>query len=291
VGSLAEAAIVDGGVEAALRASAACGAALASVVVGGAAVDHGTAGPQAGVDPSGAIDAALLGVLAGRSVQRVEDVVELMARIDAILPAGDGLKAFNTLYRMVTEHVRDATTFEDRPWILTLDVLFADLYFDGVTRCLRAPDTAPTAWRVLMDRRAQRGIGPLQFALAGMSAHIERDLAVALVNTFTAAGPADRSRTTPEWRDYLRINDVLDAVEPAAMAALAAGLVRALDAALEPVDGWAAMELIHVARSLAWGHGVRIFDAGLASTEGARQVAALDTLAADAARAALVAIG
>ncbi len=173
-----------------------------------------------------------------------------MSHIDELLPAGDGLKAFNLLYRMVTQGVGAATTWEDAAWIIRLDLLFADLYFDGVERYLTAPDTAPTSWRTLMEKRRQPGIAAVQFALAGMSAHINRDLAVAVVHTWDAQGPADHGRDTPEFRDYLRVNTILDATEPPAMALLATGLFQLFDNLLSPVDGWTAMAVIHAARDL-----------------------------------------
>src|SRR5262249_11931302 len=150
--------------------------------------------------------------------------IALMRRIEALLPDGDGLKAFNMLYRLVTEAIGAAHGWEDAAFIERLDVLFADLYFGGVQRCLDTPDDAPSAWRALMDRRRRPGIAAIQFALAGMNAHINRDLAVALVETWRAQGLADHGRSTPEYRDYRDVNDVLDRVEPTAMRLLATGL-------------------------------------------------------------------
>ena len=238
-----------------------------------------------------ATDDALLALVRGRSLKVIPDVVDLMQRIDALLPAGDGLKAFNLLYRMVSEGVNAATTWEDTAWIVRLDVLFADLYFDGIERCLAAPDTAPASWRALMDRRRTSGIAPVQFALAGMSAHINRDLAVAVVHTWQALGPGDHGRSTPEFRDYGRVNAVLDATEPGALQILATGLFQLVYNLLAPVDGWAAMELVHAARDLAWSNAANLGALGLDSDLGRAYVAALDTVAADAARAALVSVG
>jgi hypothetical protein len=236
-------------------------------------------------------DEALVALLRGRSIHTTADVMDLMARMDALLAEGDGLKPFNTLYRMVTDGVNAATQWEDGTWILGLDILFAELYFDGLESCLSAPDTAPSAWRVLVDRRHQPGISAVQFALAGMSAHINRDLAIAVVRTWLARGPADHGRATPAYRDYLRVNAVLDAVEPGAMRLLATGLFKVLDDVLEPADGWAAMAVVHAARDLAWSHAENLAIAGLDSDVARDYVAAIDAVAADAGRAALVSLG
>ena len=242
-------------------------------------------------DAAGKADDALLALLRGRSLKVIPNVVALMGQIDEILPAGDGLKAFNMLYRMVSQGVGAAASWEDAAWIQRLDVLFADLYFDGVERYLTAPDSAPAAWRALMDKRRQAGIGGVQFALAGMSAHINRDLPVAIVHTWQALGPADHGRATPEFRDYGRVNAVLDATEPGAMRILATGLFQLVDNLLAPVDGWAAMAVVHAARDLAWSNAANLAGLGLDSDAALGYLAALDAVAADAGRAALVCVG
>ncbi len=295
-----------------LRATAAAGASLASTAVSCAVHDAsaiaGELLPHAGnavegfVDPLAAArmapsdaarqaDEALLAILRGRSLRTIADTIDLMERIDAQLDAGDGLKAFNTLYLSVTKAVRDRTDWEDQDWILALDLLFAQLYFDGLESCLAAPGAAPAAWRALMDQRRKPGVSAVQFALAGMNAHINRDLAVAVVQTWLARGPSDHGRDTPAFHDYARINDVLDAVEPGAMQTLATGLVKLVDEALEPAPGWAAMQIIHATRDLAFCHAGNLAAAGLDSAEARAYVAALDSVAADAGRAALVTLG
>ncbi len=264
---------------------------VAGMGAGGPAVTAPLAAARAAMtDAARAVDDRLVTLLRARSLHAVSDVIDLMRAVDALLPDGDGLKAFNLLYRMVTESVGAATAWEDTAWILGLDVIFADLYFDGIERALATPDTAPAAWRALLDRRGKPGIAPIQFALAGMNAHINRDLAVAVARTWVAMGPADHGRSTPEFRDYVAINDVLDAIEPQAMAQLATGLFKLADALLEPADGWVAMQVIHAARDLAWTHAVNLAALGIDTDAARAYVAALDAVAADVAAAALVPI-
>src|SRR5215468_8977689 len=90
----------------------------------------------------------------------------------------DGVRYFHEVYTEVTRAVARrvaAGGFEDPPFIVALDVEFAGIYLQA----LDAPATAPRAWRVLFDRRWAK-LAPLRFALAGMNAHINRDLAIAL---------------------------------------------------------------------------------------------------------------
>jgi hypothetical protein len=240
---------------------------------------------------SPASDDALIALLRNRSITSIADVLGVMVGMDAILPAGDGLRSFNHLYRQVTQGVGAAQGWESPAWIDRLDVIFADLYFDGVLRALAAPDGGPAAWRVLLERRRAPGISAVQFALAGMNAHIDRDLAVAVARTWVALGPADHGRGTPEFRDYQRVNAVLDAVEPAAIKELATGLVKAADGLLSPADGFVAMKVVHAARDLAWGHAVSLAALGI-DTEAARlYVDGLDAVSAAASIAALAPIG
>ena len=68
------------------------------------------------------------------------------------------------------------TTFRDPAFLEQLDVVFANLYFDAVAAGDADPRAAPSAWRPLFEMPHQRGILSIQFALAGMNAHINRDL-------------------------------------------------------------------------------------------------------------------
>src|SRR5689334_13928904 len=115
-------------------------------------------------------------------------VAEVIARMQAIfapLPQSDGVACFVRLYLAVTEEVRrrlTGVTFADPAFMGRLDVGFANLFFAAADAA-----QAPPAWAPLFEARAQKGIAPLQFALAGMNAHINRDLPVALA-TLAAQG-------------------------------------------------------------------------------------------------------
>ena len=143
------------------------------------------------------------------------DVIERLQAIDAALSEEDGLKWFNYLYLGTTEAVyaksvaRDG--FVDPAWISRLDVVFANLYFDAV-RDGRNPDLAPAAWRPLLRARMRPRIARLQFALAGMNAHIDRDLVFALLEVYRQDGAAP-NRESAHHADFLRIDKILEDVE------------------------------------------------------------------------------
>jgi hypothetical protein len=199
----------------------------------------------------------LTAILARRPATSIGDVVALMSAIDAALPSSDGLKWFNRLYLSVTIEVRkavgDAGAFHDPEFLSRLDVVFANLYFDAAAAGSRAPAAAPPAWRPLFEARRQAGRLALQFALAGMNAHINRDLPQALVTTFHALGGAPDD-DGPRHEDFERVNGILEDVEAKVKPELATGLIGAIDAAAGPADDVAAMWSVRAARDAAWTH-------------------------------------
>ena len=70
----------------------------------------------------------------------------------------------------------------------------------------------PRAWAPLFEARAKPRIAPIQFALAGMNAHINHDLCLALVATCKELG-LGLDLGSPQHRDYLKVNAILERVE------------------------------------------------------------------------------
>jgi hypothetical protein len=284
-----------------LGATAAGGSALASAAVHLAVLEAMVLGERPRVSTStdavAAADAAVLAALNGRSIQSIADVVAVMSRIDAALPEGDGLKWFNRLYRLVTDGVGAhlVGAWEAPAWLDRLDLVFAELYFSGLEKCLagppHGPGSGPLAWRALLDVRRDHRIAPIQFALAGMSAHINRDLAVAVTRAWAAEGTALRSRATPEFRDFRRVDQLLDAVEPKAMDILCDSVLVAMDKASGNGASFPALKLLHGARDLAWSHAEALNCLGSESEEASGYIDGLDAIAAGCARAALVPVG
>lgn len=115
----------------------------------------------------------------------VDPVVERMRSIRSAWHPADGVAVFNRVYLTVTEeigHAIDAGTFADRRAAATLDVRFAERYL-SVVDAVSTGAPAPACWRPLFHYRRHPGVRPLQFALAGINAHIGHDLALAVVDT------------------------------------------------------------------------------------------------------------
>jgi hypothetical protein len=160
---------------------------------------------------------------------------------------------FNHLYLEETVAVDTATRtagFEDPEFIAALDVEFAGLYFAAVDAAA-ADKAAPRSWAPLFAARGDPRIAPIQFALAGMNAHINHDLPLALVATCQARS-LELSSDTPQHRDYLKINHTIAATEARVKQEFLTGMVRVADEVLGRVDDVIAIWSITEARSAAW---------------------------------------
>jgi hypothetical protein len=143
----------------------------------------------------------------------VDEVIRRMRAIKEELDPRDGVASFNNMYLRVTELVGEqicAGYFQDADFIERLDVIFAQLYFDAVDAAQH--DQRPNeVWKPIFDSRSNRTVWPLQFALAGMNAHINHDLALAVVKTCKERGTAPD--TKPVHADYLKVNELLARIE------------------------------------------------------------------------------
>ncbi|MFY9780111.1 MAG: DUF5995 family protein [Candidatus Baltobacteraceae bacterium] len=195
----------------------------------------------------------LAGIVDGCTVASIADAIATMKAIDGALPSSDGLKWFNLLYLTVTQQVDSAPPpggWKDPQWLLRLDVVFAQFYFDALANWLRAGDV-PSAWQALFEARFTAGIDRIQFALAGMNAHINHDLALALLQTDaeTNLAPLENS---PEHDDFEQVNGILEAVLPQALTFLATGIVGEAAQDTGKIGRLLAIWSVRAARDLAW---------------------------------------
>jgi hypothetical protein len=186
----------------------------------------------------------------------VDPIKAVEARMDSIaapLDEADGVARFNELYRAVTIAVARETGaehYEAPAFISRLDVVFADLYFAAV-QADAAGDEVPKAWAPLFEKRGQLGIAPLQFAIAGMNAHINHDLAVALVDTCDEMDMR-LDDETPQHRDYLAVNATLVRVEGEIKDRFTTGALEDVEKAMGTLDDVIANWSVARARDNAW---------------------------------------
>ncbi len=203
-------------------------------------------------------DQAVSAAITAKPVRTIDDVIDVMRRIDQLLPDADGVKWFNFLYLRVTESVKNnppASGWEDAQWLERLDVIFANLYFDALVAWARDRKQTARSWRALFDVRGRPDIARLQFALAGMNAHINHDLAIALVQTHVQTqvqAQVPPSRNTAQYRDFDRVNALLERVEGEVKTVLLTGLIGEVDHKLGRIDDVIALWKVRKARETAW---------------------------------------
>jgi hypothetical protein len=198
----------------------------------------------------------LSAILARRPARSIDEVVAMMNGIDATLPDEDGLKWFNRLYLRVTVAVRAAVagaTFRDPAFLARLDIVFANLYFDAAAAGDTDPQHAPAAWRPLFQSRHDRGIARLQFALAGMNAHINRDLPAGIVESYVELG-GEPTEVDPRHADFVAVNALLEQVEAEVKTEFTTGLVGTIDVLAGQADDLTAMWKVRRARQIAWSN-------------------------------------
>jgi hypothetical protein len=202
---------------------------------------------------SNSVDKALLQILTAPQPSSVDQVIAIMQAIDDVLPTDDGLKWFNLLYLLVTKEVRNDPTanFADPKWVSSLDVIFATFYFRAIADFLSQSNSVPSSWNALLEARQRTDVDRIQFALAGMNAHINHDLALALLQTNEELHLTP-SHDSPEHRDFEHVNDLLEVALPNALQFLALGILGELAQDTGKIGRLLAIWNVRVARDLAW---------------------------------------
>jgi hypothetical protein len=197
-------------------------------------------------------------LLSARLPSTIADVLELMRALERALPRDDGVVSFLRLYRAVTEAVDGAVQpgaeYADTRFVRWLDVVFANLFFRALRDGTRRRAAVPKAWVPFLEARDRPGVLPIQFALAGMNAHINRDLPFALVETWAALDLEPRRGST-QHADFVRLNGLLEQAEARVKAELATGSLGHVERSLGPADDVVAMWKVARARDAAWVNG------------------------------------
>jgi len=181
----------------------------------------------------------------------VDDVVDRLRAIEQSTPVADGVHAFATLYRLTTEAIRDrlrAGFFEDGVTLERFDVVFADRFLHADAEA-GAGRPVPRVWAPVFAARGDGRVYAVQFALAGMNAHINHDLAMAVLELSVASGRDPN--TDPFPGDYFRVTDVLVEIEAEVRRALLAEAAEQ-GGPLEPLVHLVSSWSLARAREAAW---------------------------------------
>jgi len=236
-----------------------------------------------------AADQPLYDIVKGPALETITDVIARMKAMDVALAVNDGLKWFNRLYLMVTEQVDlnpPAGAWRSPIWLTRLDVIFAGFYFSAVADFLEGA-AVPSAWSALFEARYRDGVDRIQFALAGMNAHINHDLSLALLATDAELSvvPVPGS---PEFTDYESVNTLLNSVMPSALTMLATDTLGVLAQDTGKVGRLLAFWDICSARDLAWNFADHL--RGLAEPVRAVALSSQDALTGALGRSILCAV-
>lgn len=203
---------------------------------------------------------------------QARDIHDVIRRLDDIVASRraqrDPLVYFPAMYRAVTQRIADdiaAGRFDDGPRMDALDTTFANYYLVAYAAHERG-ETPSRPWAVAFAHASRSTPGVFQHLLLGMNAHINFDLAQAVVDDPDVAADLPAVRD-----DYDRINDILHALLDPLQNALAAhvrggaSIDRLLGRLDEGIAGWE----ITKARHHAWAHAEALAQA---PDEGRRDV-------------------
>jgi hypothetical protein len=185
----------------------------------------------------------------------VADVLATMQFIDNLTVDGDGLKWFNWLYFHVTQAVEtriQAGGFTDAVFLSELDVQFAQLYFNALKNFL-SNAALPYCWGILFAQRSQTALTRIQFALAGINAHINHDLPSALLSTCQIEALAPQQGTT-QYTDYTSLNSTLDSLIDSAKQTLNVRLLGDSLPDVSQLENTIAAWSVSAAREAAWNN-------------------------------------
>ena len=216
----------------------------------------------------------------------IDAVIRAMEAIDTACADTDGLKWFNWLYLQVTRAVGTrvaAGGFQDPAWLAALDVQFAALYFGALRSYLSGDAAVPESWQVLFDRRSEAAIARIQFALAGINAHINRDLAVAIVAT--GVEPAHGGT---HYTDYTALNSTLDTLVELAKQTLKVRLPGDELPEVSRLEDTLAAFSVTAARENAWNKSELLWTLRECPPLAARTLTAIDGVASVIGKALLV---
>jgi hypothetical protein len=215
----------------------------------------------------------------------IDALIDRMQGLLAPLEArGDPGRYFLATYLRTTRAVKEELErggFRDTGWVERWDVAFADLYLDAL-EVAEAGRRPPEPWAVAFGAERDR-FPPLRLVLLGMNAHINYDLAPALLAVITEEEFDDPELLASRAADHEHIDSVLVArvgAEDTELEALSGG--RSLvDRLLQPLNRLGTKRFLKESRAKVWANA-RLLDVARRRGEDAyaARLAELEHLAA-----------
>jgi len=174
-------------------------------------------------------------------------------------PADNRVAAFNSLYFTITDRVAQAlrgAEVRDKAFLELLDVEFAKRYLHALRLWGEDDPATPDAWEVLFRRAQDHRVSKLTAAMLGVNAHINHDLALALVATWQQLGPP---RGEDIHDDYLLVNKIFYEEIPGLRRRYSTPFQLRIDALVGNLDDWSQRVLVSATRAHAWEQAQRLW--------------------------------
>jgi Family of unknown function (DUF5995) len=195
------------------------------------------------------------------------DIGRVIGKLEALqlilddLPPGRAahrVAAFNELYLTITRRVAGALDagVTEPGFLELLDVQFAQRYFAALDLWNRDDEDTPDAWEVLFKRGGDQDLSRLTAAMLGVNAHINHDLALALVGTWAQTGAPESDAVHP---DYQLVNQIFYAEIPPIRRGFSTRWQIEIDHLVGPLDDWSQRMLVTVTRAHAWDQARRLW--------------------------------
>jgi len=204
--------------------------------------------------------------LCAEDIATIGDVLRALRRAQEIMdmlppPAANRVASFNSLYFTITGRVAESlkgAEVHDADFLELLDVEFAKRYIDALRLWGEEDLATPDAWEVLFRRAQDQNVSKLAAAMLGVNAHINHDLALALVATWEKTGaPADDDEIHP---DYLLVNKIFYQEIPRLRRRYSTPWQLRIDNLVGDLDDWSQRVLVAATRAAAWEQAERLWE-------------------------------
>ena len=195
-------------------------------------------------------------------------VSQMQSRIQAWEKIADDRALFLKCYMLMTSNVLAGINrheFSDSPWVDALLRHFVDYYLGALQAYETDPASAPPAWQLAYQAAANPHIDAMRKLLVGVNAHINYDLALAVVDLLRPEWPhLSDSQRADRYADYCRVNDIMgrtiDAVQDKVLDPAMPAMVI-IDNLMGRVDEFMVAELLVHWRENVWHHALGLLAA------------------------------
>lgn len=172
------------------------------------------------------------------------------------------VEAYGTMTSNMYEAV-DNDEFHDNQWVRRLLDRFAEYYFEGVAM-YDSTGTCCQAWQIAHDSALRSDLHTLQHLFLGINAHINYDLALALVDVLEDWRDMSEAQRELRRADHemvnLMIERIVDRVQDEVVGARAPEMAT-VDRLMGRVDEWFFSQLIAGWRDDVWDAATQILQA------------------------------